>query len=171
MPRLYELTDAYAGLVAALEDCETEEQALAVIAAIDDVTSDISDKANNYAKILRNLKADADELAAKANIFKAEADRLFAKAKVKENYGKKLKEYLLYAMEVAGLRQIPTDIGKFYTQKTASVEVVDAWKVPEEFSAPQPPKVDKVAIASAFKQTGEIIPGVEIKITDGLRFR
>lgn len=169
--KMYELTDAYAGLVAMLDDCETEEQALAVIAEIDAVTSDISDKANNYAMILRNLKADADELAAKANIFKAEADRLFAKVKAKENYSKKLKEYLLYAMEVAGLRQIPTDIGKFYTQKTTSVEVVDAWKVPEEYTVTQPPKVDKVAIASAFKQTGEILPGIEIKITDGLRFR
>lgn len=171
MPKLYELTDVYAGLVAMLDDAETEEQAMEIIAQINAVTTDISDKGKNYAMILKNLKADADELSAKANIFKAEADRLFAKAKAKENYCKRLKEYLLYAMELAGLKQIPTDIGKFYTQLTTSVEVLDAWEVPEEFTTPQPPKVDKDAIKRAFKETGELLPGIEIKITNGLRFR
>lgn len=171
MPRLYELTDAYAGLVAQLEDCETEEQSMEIIAQINEVTSDISDKGKNYALILQNFKADAEELTAKANIFKAEADRLAAKAKAKNNYADRLKEHLLFAMEIAGLKQIPTDIGKFYKQKTMSVDVLDAWKVPEEFTTPQPPKVDKDAIKRAFKETGELYEGVEIKVTEGLRFR
>ena len=171
MPKLYELTDAYAGLVAQLEDCETEDQAMEIIAQIDAVTSDISEKGKSYALILQNFKADADELTAKAAIFKAEADRLTAKAKAKKNYADRLKEYLLFAMEVAGLKQIPTDIGKFYKQSTMSVEVLDAWKVPEKFTTPQPPKVDKDAIKREFKQTGELYDGVKIKVTEGLRFR
>ena len=171
MPRLYELTDAYAGLVAMLEDCENEEQAFDVIAQIDAVTSDISVKAENYAKIRMNLKATADELNAKAAIFKAEADRLAAKAKSAENYVKRLNEYLLFAMDLAGLKQLPTSIGKFYTQTTTSVEVLDAWAVPEEFATPQPPKIDKNAIKKAFKETGEIFNGVEINVTNGVRFR
>lgn len=171
MPKLYELTDAYAGLVAQLEDCDNEEQAMEIVAQIDAVTSDISEKGKNYALILQNFKADAEELAAKAAIFKAEADRLNAKAKAKKNYADRLKEYLLFAMEVAGLKQIQTDIGKFYKQSTMSVEVLDAWKVPEQFTIPQPPKVDRDAIKREFKQTGELFEGVEIKVTDGLRFR
>lgn len=171
MSRLYELTDAYAGLVAMLEDCETEDQAMEVIAQINEVTSDISEKGKGYALILQNFKADADELEAKAAIFKAEADRLSAKAKAKKNYANRLKEHLLFAMEVAGLKQIPTAIGKFYTQTTMSVEVLDAWKVPEKFTTPQPPKVDKDAIKREFKQTGELFDGVEFKVTEGLRFR
>lgn len=171
MPRLYELTDAYAGLVAMLEDAETEEQAFEIISQIDAVTSDISDKAENYAKIRMNLKATADEMTAKANIFKAEAERLAAKAKSAENYVKRLNDYLLFAMEIAGLKQIPTSIGKFYTQQTTSVEVLDAWEVPEQFTTPQPPKIDKNAIKKAFKETGELFEGVEIKITNGVRFR
>lgn len=169
--KMYELTDAYAGLVAQLEDCETEDQAMEIIAQIDAVTSDIAEKGKNYALILQNFKADAADLTAKASIFKKEADRLAAKAKAKENYANRLKEYLLYAMEIAGLKQIPTDIGKFYKQSTMSVEVLDAWKVPEKFTTPQPPKVDKDAIKREFKQTGEIYEGVEIKVTEGLRFR
>ena len=169
--KMYQLTEAYADLVAMLDDCETEEQAMEIIAQIDAVTSDISVKAENYARIRMNLKAAADELNAKAKIFKAEADRLAAKAKSAENYIKRLNDYLLFSMEIAGLKQIPTDIGKFYKQSTMSVEVLDAWKVPEKFTTPQPPKVDKDAIKREFKQTGELYDGVEIKVTDGLRFR
>ena len=171
MVALHELTDAYAGLVAMLEDCETEEQAFEIIAQIDAVTSDISVKAENYAKIRINLKALADELNAKAAIFKAEADRLTAKAKSAENNIKRLSEYLLFAMELAGLKQIPTSIGKFYTQQTTSVEVTDAWAVPERFATPQPPKIDRNAIKKEFKETGELFAGVEIKTTNGVRFR
>lgn len=171
MTKLYELTDAYAGLVAMLEDCETEEQAFEIIAQIDAVTSDISVKAENYAKIRLNLKALADEMNAKSATFKAEADRLAAKAKSAENNIKRLNEYLLFAMELAGLKQIPTSIGKFYTQSTTSVEVTDAWAVPERFATPQPPKIDRNAIKKEFKETGELFAGVEIKTTNGVRFR
>ena len=171
MPKLYEITEAYADLVAMLEDCESEDQAMEIIAQIDAVTSDMTTKAENYARIRLNLKAGAKELEAKAAIFKAEADRLTAKAKSAENYIKRLNDYLLFAMELAGMKQIPTSIGKFYTQKTTSVEVLDAWAVPEQFTTPQPPKVDRDAIKKAFKETGELFEGVEIKITNGVRFR
>ena len=58
--KMYELTDAYARLVVALDDCESEEQAEAIISEIDAVSSDMNEKANNYAMILKNIKADAD---------------------------------------------------------------------------------------------------------------
>jgi tRNA nucleotidyltransferase/poly(A) polymerase len=169
--KLYELTGMYAELVAMLDDCETEEQAAEIIAQINDVSSDISEKAENYAYIRMNLKAEADELAARAAIFKAEADRLNAKSKSKENHIKRMNDHLLFAMELAGLKQMPTSIGKFYTQETTSVEVLDAWKVPEQFTTPQPPKVDKNAIKKAFRETGEIFDGVEINVASGVRFR
>lgn len=171
MARLYELTDAYASLVAQLEDAETDEEALAIVDKINTVTTDISAKAEAYAYIRMNLKAQADEIQAKANIFKAEADRLSAKAKSAENNIKRLNEHLLFAMGVAGMKQLPTPIGKFYTQTTTSVEVLDAWKVPQEFTTPQEPKVDRNAIKRAFKETGEIFPGCEVRTTEGLRFR
>lgn len=171
MTKLYELTDAYADLVAMLEDCENEEQAMEIIAQIDAVTSDMTIKAENYARIRLNLKASAEEMKAKAKIFKAEAERLEAKATSAENNIKRLNDYLLFAMELAGLKQIPTSIGKFYTQKTTSVEVLDAWAVPKQFVTPQPPKIDRNAIKRAFKETGEIFDGVEIKVANGVRFR
>lgn len=171
MAKLYELTDQYAALIAQLEDAESEEQESEILSQIDALSEDINEKAENYAKIRANLKATANELTAQASIFKAEADRLFAKAKAAENSIKRMNNYLLCAMELAGLKQLPTSIGKFYTQQTTSVEVLDAWAVPAEYTTPQPPKVDKVALKKAYQQTGEILDGVEIKVTNGVRFR
>ena len=171
MPKLYELTGTYASLVAMLDDCETDEQAAEIIEQINGVSSDISDKAENYAYIRMNLKAAADELAAKAGIFKAEADRLASMAKSKENQIKRLNERLMFAMGLAGIRQLPTPIGKFYTQQTTRVDVVDAWAVPKEYTTPQEPKVDKAAIKAAFSETGEIPLGCDIVVSEGLRFR
>ena len=169
--KMYQLTEQYADLVAMLDDCENDEQAMEILAQINEVTDDITAKAENYAYIRMNLKAEAEELAAKAAIFKAEADRLAAKAKSKENNIKRLNEHLLFAMELAGMKQIPTSIGKFYTQETTTIDVLDAWKVPAEFTTPQPPKVDKNAIKKAFKENGELPFGCEIKIQSGVRFR
>lgn len=171
MPRLYELTDAYASLLAMLEDCETDEQAMEIVAQIDAISSDITDKAEAYARIRLNLKAQAAELSAKAKIFRDEADRLSDKAKSAENNIKRLNERLMFAMEVAGLRQLTTPIGKFYTQQTTRIDVLDAWAVPKEYATPQEPKVDKAAIRAAFSQTGEIPNGCDVVVTEGLRFR
>lgn len=171
MPKLYELTGAYASLMAMLEDCEDDEQAAEIIEQINAVSSDITDKAENYAYIRMNLKAAADELSAKAGIFKAEADRLTAMAKSKENQIKRMNEHLMFVMGLAGLKQLATPIGKFYTQQTTRIDVVDAWSVPAQYVTPQEPKVDKVAIRAAFTQTGEIPDGCDVVITDGLRFR
>lgn len=171
MPKLYELTDAYASLVAMLEDCEDEAQAMEIIEQIDAVTDDISAKAEAYARIRMNLKAQAAELDAQAKIFKEEADRLSSKAKSAENNIKRMNEHLMFAMGLAGLKQLATPIGKFYTQQTTRIDVVDAWAVPQEYTTPQEPKVDKAAIKAAFSQTGEIPNGCDVVVTEGLRFR
>ena len=171
MPKLYELTDEYAGLVSMLDDCETEEEAAEIADRINAVTDDISAKAEAYARIRLNLQSEAAVLKAQAASFKAEADRLAAKAKARENNVKRLQDYLLYAMEVAGLEKLRTPLGMFYPQTTTSVEVTDAWAVPARFVTMQDPKVDKDAIKRAHKETGEIFEGVEIKHNTGLRFR
>lgn len=171
MPKLYELTDAYAGLVAMLEDCETEEEAAEIAERINAVSDDITAKAEAYARIRLNLKSEADVLKAQAASFKAEADRLAAKAKAKENNVKRLQDYLLYAMEIAGLEKLRTPLGLFYPQTTSSVEVIDPWAVPARFVTMQDPKVDREAIKREFRQTGEIIPGISIVTNTTIRFR
>lgn len=169
--KMYELTGGYAELVAMLIDCETEDEAEVILKQIDAVTDDIAEKGEAYARIRMNLKARAAELEAQAKILKAEADRLTAKANSATNECKRLEDYLLFAMNIAGMERLRTGIGLFYTQETTSVDVTDAWAVPKEFTTAQEPKVDKMAIKKAFRETGELFPGVEITTKTGVRFR
>ena len=48
---------------------------------------------------------------------------------------------------------------------------MDESEVPEEFHIPQPDKIDRVGILKHFKNTGELLPGVEITQNAGIRFR
>lgn len=171
MITMYDLTAEYAGLVAALEEAETDDDAMDIVMQIDAVTDDIMAKAENYAKIIANMKANAEGLEAQSQIIKLEAARIARKAEALNNRIEALKKRLLFAMDVTGMQRIPTSIGKFYTQKTTSVNVLDAWSVPAEFAVEQPPKIDKNAIKKAYSETGELFDGVEITVSNGLRFR
>lgn len=51
------------------------------------------------------------------------------------------------------------------------MNVVDASKIPERFLIQQEPAIDKKAMPTEFRNTGEEIDGVEITQTEGVRFR
>lgn len=165
MATLYELTDAYAQLMAQLADCESEKEEFEIVEALNDVDSAISDKGEAYARILRNLKADSDAYA-------AEIKRLKARKETADNAAERMLQHLHYAMEIAGATEIRTSIGKFRIAKNPwSVAVLDESKIPEEFLIPQPPKVDKTAIMRRFRESGEIIDGCDMVQREGVRFR
>lgn len=118
-----------------------------------------------YAKLCKNLEAESE-------MYKAEADRLAKLAKARSNAVERIKQSIYDAMMVTGRDKVKTDIGTYSLQKNpASVEVTDLSKVPESYLIPVDPKVDKKGIIQAYKMTGEIIPGTEIKQEMGLRFR
>ncbi|MBQ8508076.1 MAG: siphovirus Gp157 family protein [Clostridia bacterium] len=167
----YELNEAYLDLVSAFIDCESEEEAERLAEEIASISSNIEEKAENYAYVMQNMKAEAAELASKAYIFKKEADRLQKASDGILGKIDRLKKSLLFGMELSGIDKIRTSIGLFYTQKTISVDVLDAWKVPEEFATKQPPKIDKNAIQKAFRRTGEIPEGCDVVQSEGVRFR
>lgn len=167
----YELNEAYSDLVSAFIDCESEEESDRLAQEIASISSDIEDKAENYAYVLQNMKAAASELASKAYIFKKEADRLQDASNSILKKIDRLKEHLLFGMKMSGIKKIRTSIGLFYTQATTRIDVLDAWKVPEEFATKQPPKIDKTAIQKAFRRTGEIPDGCDVVQSEGVRFR
>ena len=165
MARLYELTDAYAGLYAQLDDCSTLDEAAEVLAQLDALETDIADKASNYAKMLKNLDSEA-------NAYAGEIKRLQERKRVAEKAIDRLKDNMRFAMGIAGATEIATPIGKWRIAKNPpSVQITDAGAVPERFLIPQPPEVDKRAILKAYKETGELFDGVEIVQTEGARFR
>ena len=169
--KMYQLTDQWAELYAMLDDCENDEQAIEILTQINETAENINDKAENYAYIYKNMKAEASVLRAKSAILKEEAARLDCKARAKENRAKRLMDHLFFAMELGGIRCLPTSIGKFYIQKMHSVEVLDETKIPEEFTLPQPAKISKAMIIAHWNETGEIPDGCDIIQSEGVRFR
>lgn len=60
--KLYELTDTYAELVAQLDECETDDEAAQLWAQLDEIGSSIAEKADNYARFMRNKQSDISAL-------------------------------------------------------------------------------------------------------------
>lgn len=162
---LYELTGEYAELVSALELAETEEEAAAIWQRLDTAEEGIVQKAEAYARIMRNKQAEADAL-------KAEKQRLEQLQRGAERIVETLKSHLLEGMKQIGVQEIQTGIGKWRVQKNPfSVTVLDEAAVPTAFHIPQPDKIDKAEILRHFKETGEIVDGIEVARNDSLRFR
>lgn len=165
MANLYDLTAEYAALLAAYDVAEDDAQRADVLTMIDQVQEGIGDKAEAYARIIKNLQADADA-------FDAEAKRMAAKAKAAKNAVEGLKARLLDAMQQFNATEIKTSIGKWRIQNNPwSCEITEPDKVPAEYHVPQPDKIDRVALLKRFRETGEMLDGVEYIQTAGLRFR
>lgn len=162
---LYELTGEYAELISALEFAESEEEAAEVWRRMDITEGDIVEKAEAYARIMRNKQAEADAL-------KAEKLRLERLQRSAERISENLKIRLLDAMQRLNVSEIQTGIGKWKVQMNPfSVNVLDESAVPSEFRIPQPDKIDKTGILKHFKETGEILDGIEVTQNAGIRFR
>ena len=164
MASLYELTAEYADMMARLDAAETDEEVAAIWEELSGMEGEITDKADMYARIMRNKRAEAE-------MFKAEAKRLTAKAKAAEGVADRLKGMVQDTMIHLGLKDIRTSIGKWRIQRNpASCEVIDPAKVPTEYHIPQPDTIDRAAILKAFRETGEIPDGCDITQSEGIRF-
>ena len=165
MASLYELSAEYAAVVDAYDAAETDEEREALLVKLDGLCCNLSEKAEAYARLIRNKKAEALG-------FKGEIDRLTARKRAAENLVERLEAAMLDAMRMTGQREVATSIGKWRVQMNPiSADVKDWTKVPKEFRTPQPDKVDRKALTDHFKATGEIIDGVEFKQVEGIRFR
>lgn len=162
--KLYELTGEYIQLMQMLEDASAEDEA-EIVAAMEAVTGDIEDKADAYARIMKNLQGDIDAI-------EQEEKRLYDRRTALKNRVDRLKTAIQNAMELTGTKKLKTSIGNWSIQKNPlSVSAVDVEKVPARFLIEQPPKVDRRAILEEFKQTGELLDGVTITQGESVRFR
>lgn len=165
MAILYELTDAYASLIAALDECESLEQQEEILAQLAGVNEAIGDKAEAYARIMQNMLAAIAARDAEIKRLKAINDR-------DENAVKRLKDNIRYAMEIAGATEINTTIGKWKIQRNPpKVQITDASLIPADYLIPQPPKVDGKGILAAYRNDGEIVPGTEVVQEESVRFK
>lgn len=158
--KLYELAQNYAQLLEMAEEMESD----ALVDTLESLQDAIEDKAENIAKFIRNLEADA-------KIIREEEQRLAERRRAIESKVDKLKMYLQEQLETAGLQKVkrPT-ITVAIQANPPSVDVIDETAIPIDFLIPQAPKVDKRSILERLKK-GESVPGVTLKQTKGVRIR
>lgn len=162
---LYELSAEMAGFIDAYDMAETDEERAEIAQSLVDLHGEITDKADGYAKVMRNKMAEAEAL-------KKEAKRLTNKAKAAENLAERLKNAMLDAMKMTGQTEIPTSIGKWRVQNNPwSCEVVDIDKVPMQYHIKQEDNIDKAGLLKQFALTGEVVDGCEFVQKQGIRFR
>lgn len=126
MSSLYKLTAEYEQLLNMLYDEDIDEQM--IIDTLESKESEIEDKADNYAKIIKELEA-------KANARREEAKRLTENAKVFENRVKVLKSNLFNSMKQTKKTKFATDLFLFNIVKNGGKQALTIdGDVPEEYT-------------------------------------
>ena len=165
MASLYELSAEYAGFLDAYANAQNEDEAAEILQSLVDIHGELTEKAENYVKVIKNVQSDVDG-------YKAEAKRLSKKATAGENLIERLKNAMLDAMKLTGQTVIQTSIGKWRVQNNPwSCDVTDIDKIPMEYHIKQEDKIDKAGLLKHFALTGEVIDGCEFVQKQGIRFR
>lgn len=136
-----------------LEDVENIEDS-AIMDTIKAIDEDLEDKADNYAKIIKELQAEAKK-------FEAEKKRLEDRQKAMENRAKLLNKHLYDSMKLTGKTKFKTGLFSFGIQKNGGLQPIDidAKNVPDEYMHKEP---DNAKIRQALKE-GKELPFVTLK--------
>ena len=158
--KLYELTEAWAAIQDMIDTVDADDEQ--IIAALENIDAAIEEKADNYAKIIFSMKAEAEAI-------KAEEKRLATKRQSLENRAKWLQKNLEVAMINTGRKKFNTSLFVFNVQKNApSLDDFDESIVPEDYWKVTR-SIDRPALLKAVK-AGEV-EGIELKQTESLRIR
>lgn len=162
---LYELTDEYRTLLELAEDPEVDPETLAD--TFEALGGEIEYKADGYARVMKQLEADAAAL-------KAEEKRLCVRRTVCENNIKRMKQALQSAMEATGKTKFKTELFSFGIQKNPARLVIDREDTnhaPAEYIVIQAPTWNKEALKAALK-AGKDVDGIaHLEQTESLRIR
>ena len=146
MSSLYELTEAYDTVLEMLYDPEVDEQT--VIDTLDGIEGEIENKADNYAKLIRELQADADKL-------KEEEQRIAARRKSLESRADRLKRNLQANLEFIGKTKFKTALFTFSVSQNGGLQPLtiteNLEEIPGKYLIPQPPVPDKDKIRELLK--------------------
>ena len=159
---LYELTNEYQQLLLFAEDPDVDPQVIAY--TLEGLTGEIEDKADGYAKVIKQLDADTIAL-------KAEIDRLTARKKTIENNIDRMKESLKNAMLLCDKPKFKTNLFTFTVQKNPEKVVLDSEVVPEEYLVQQEPKVNKTLLKEDLKAGKDLSGIAHLEQDDSLRIK
>lgn len=126
MSNLYQLTNNYETVLNMIYDEDVDEQM--ILDTLEGIEGEIEDKADGYAKIIKELETRRDAR-------KAESKRLSDSAKVFDNRVNSLKQNLFNAMKQTGKTKFVTDLFTFNIAKNGGKQplTIDG-DVPEEYT-------------------------------------
>ena len=158
--KLYEITNGFMDLNEKEELSEEERQEIGM-----QLADALQTKSNNIIAYYQ----DQNTL---LNAIDEEIKRLQEYKKITKNKIDRYKEYVKSNMDLLGIEKISTDLGVISIAKSPiSVEILDEQQIPDEYKEVVTTiKIDKKKIADNFKETGEIIDGVNI-ITNNTNLR
>jgi len=147
---IYELTEDYMNLLAMAEDPDIDEQAF--MDTLEGIEGALEDKADGYAKVMKQLEANADGL-------EAEIKRLQERKSLMAKNVDRMKSTLQKMMETTGKEKFKTELFSFHIQNNPPSLVMDSEDIeviPMEYLVPQDPKIDKTKIKADIKAGKEI---------------
>ena len=141
---------------------------------LDLIGDDFATKAENIAKVIRNLEQDAEIHAAKAKPFEDEAARYRKRERTAKRQIAGLKTYLLQNLAMLDLKKVEGDELKVRRQNNGrpSVNVIHLDDVPEDYRIPQPDKIDSGKVVQDWRGNGkaeDMVPGLEIRLGQHVR--
>ena len=161
---LYELTNDWLQLMTMLEEGADEDVINDTLEGLD---YEIEDKAEGYAKVIRNIESDIAGL-------KAEIERMTDRKRVLENNITRMKNNLQAAMELTGKTKFKTDLFSFNVQSNPAAVVMDEQyleNIPKEYLIPQEPKLDKKKLAADLKAGVDLEGIAHLEQSRSLRIR
>ena len=165
MANLYELIGIYEDFSRMYNQAETDEEMLEAERYLIEAEVDLTEKAENIARLIKNFEAEREA-------FKKESNRLAAKAKSFDNKVTSLKRYLQDNLEVAGIDKVKGELFTVSVQNNPiSLDLSTTEHIPDEFKRVPEPIVNKRELLKHIKDTGEVFEGVGVKQTRSIRIR
>jgi len=159
--KLYELTQSYQDILDLAESAEDNHY---LYEALETIVDEFETKLENIGKVIQSLDADTQAI-------DYEIKRLQEKKKAIQSNKTNLKQYVEHEMNRIGKDKVKTALFSFGIQNNPpSLDIIDDRYIPSDFYEEQEPKLDKRSLLNALKN-GEVIKGVEVKQTRGLRIR
>ena len=156
------MTDNYKAVLEMAQNPDIDEQAIKD--TLETIQGDIKEKADGYAKVIKELDGETDKLT-------AEIKRLTDRKNTIQNNIAYMKQSLKEAMTATGNLKFRTDLFSFNIQKNPPALIVDNEEtIPSEYLIPQEPKIDKKAIIN-FLKNGNKVPYAHIEQSEGVRIR
>lgn len=151
MSTLYEITGEYLDLLEMLEE-EGDLDQQVFQDTLDGIDGEFEEKADGYARVLKELYAEAEK-------FKCEIERMTAKMDAINNKSARLKQHLYDSMKAINKPKFKTDLFSFNIRKNGGLQPmeilpdVDIADIPDEYCLKKP---DNTKIREALKNGVEL---------------